>query len=278
VIAIKQREFFQIDIYEVIIVNTMLKESAADSKNAALEITDVLTVAEKVTFSSDTSLSAANDSSISESDDEQSVGLTDTSDVRDDLEIAHYRSVLSALIEKRKVYDNQLGSHDEYLYDLLADCLALSLNSQQYDAKSSLWRAINDQREAAGVTRKIQKNTRFEATIVRFVFNESLADDFDSISRSKVYDYSVALTRAINEGITSDDFASWVKTNGGIDNIRRNFKGDDESKTVSMKKSTVLRLGKHIDEATAIGSSVTIYGVYEGKGRVRVVNVACDGK
>jgi len=278
VIAIKQREFFQIDIYEVIIVNTMLKESAADSKNAALEITDVLTVAEKVTFSSDTSLSAANDSSISESDDEQSVGLTDTSDVRDDLEIAHYRSVLSALIEKRKVYDNQLGSHDEYLYDLLADCLALSLNSQQYDAKSSLWRAINDQREAAGVTRKIQKNTRFEATIVRFVFNESLADDFDSISRSKVYDYSVALTRAINEGVTSDDFASWVKTNGGIDNIRRNFKGDDESKTVSMKKSTVLRLGKHIDEATAIGSSVTIYGVYEGKGRVRVVNVACDGK
>ena len=277
-IAIKQREFFQIDIYEVIIVNTMLKESAADSKNAALEITDVLTVAEKVTFSSDTSLSAANDSSISESDDEQSVGLTDTSDVRDDLEIAHYRSVLSALIEKRKVYDNQLGSHDEYLYDLLADCLALSLNSQQYDAKSSLWRAINDQREAAGVTRKIQKNTRFEATIVRFVFNESLADDFDSISRSKVYDYSVALTRAINEGVTSDDFASWVKTNGGIDNIRRNFKGDDESKTVSMKKSTVLRLGKHIDEATAIGSSVTIYGVYEGKGRVRVVNVACDGK
>lgn len=259
-------------------MNTMLKESAADSKNAALEITDVLTVAEKVTFSSDTSLSAANDSSISESDDEQSVGLTDTSDVRDDLEIAHYRSVLSALIEKRKVYDNQLGSHDEYLYDLLADCLALSLNSQQYDAKSSLWRAINDQREAAGVTRKIQKNTRFEATIVRFVFNESLADDFDSISRSKVYDYSVALTRAINEGVTSDDFASWVKTNGGIDNIRRNFKGDDESKTVSVKKSTVLRLGKHIDEATAIGSSVTIYGVYEGKGRVRVVNVACDGK
>ena len=259
-------------------MNTMLKQSAADSKLAAIEIANVLTIAEEVKFNSETSLTAANDSVISASNEEQSVGSTNTLDVRDDVEIAHYRGVLSTLIEKRQVYDNRLSSHDDCLYDLLADCLALSLDSQRHDAKSSLWRAINDQREAAGVTRKIQKNTSFEATIVRFVFNESLADDVDSISRSKVYDYSVTLTRAINEGVTSENFAAWVKKNGGIDNIRRNFKGDDESNNLSAKRSTVLLLGKHIDKATAIGTSVTVYGVYEGKGRVRVVNVACDGK
>ena len=115
---------------------------------------------------------------------------------------------LDALIEVRKKWQVSYDHSNEGLYQLLADCLGLYTEIKGMPTEKATLTAIKKELVERGVT--IQKNSTVFNLIVRYVFNSE---------RRRTHIYAKALAVAINEGVTKEEFPSWVDDFGGIEEV-----------------------------------------------------------
>ena len=214
---------------EVMIMSNVLKESTADSVNAAIDVVEIASVASNVKFTNDTSQRAANDTSMS--GDLVSVGPTHTTEEsrRD-----YYKSFIRNVIDKRFEYDCLISRHNECLYEILEGCYTLSQNVEMNDENSILRKTLEAFRTNSAIKSKktVQKHSANEHIIIRLVFEESNDVAFDSPTRHMVSTYAIALRNAKSNNVAINDFAKWVRSVGGLDKARRlTHKKRDESKT-----------------------------------------------
>jgi len=121
---------------------------------------------------------------------------------------------LDALAKRREEWEaTAFTKANEGLYELLADCYAVYVNKfvNAGDADQKALRVYLKARlEAAGV--KVQTNTTTLTMVVRFVFGSD---------RKRAHGYAYVIKAAVSHSVTPSDLPTWIKTNGGIEEIKR---------------------------------------------------------
>ena len=252
---------------EVMIMSNVLKESTADSINAAIDVAGIKSVATDVTFTSVASQRAANDEVANDVHSEQRVGSTDTLNANVAL-IKACLVRLDSVVSKREAYDQQLRTHNDSLYEILSDCYSMLLIANNNSAEEEALAAALAQYKKSAKSKTVQKHSTSAHVLVRFVFDESCDSSIDSPTRHSVSTYAIVLKIALERNITAEQFVSWVRAQGGIDKIRRlkhesaRDEGDKSEKTIF--------IGALSESQIEIGTKITLHTTFVGKCRVRL--------
>jgi hypothetical protein len=202
---------------------------------------------------------------------EPATEVTATAETFDE-SLKRYNAAFESLIERRAKYDSLLNKHSDVLYSILTDCLALCIDPQHSDPESALRQSLDLYRAAKNAKRKIQSNATFESVIVRFVFDEAVPVESESISRSQASVYSTVLRKAIEANVAPTEFAAWVKMSGGVDKIRREREENEEQKSVALDVKTA----EHFKNAAVIAEvkDANLSSIAEKNDGVDVVLIA----
>jgi len=152
---------------------------------------------------------------------------------------------LDALAKRREEWEaTAFTKANEGLYAILAECQEVYvekfLNAGETDQKA-LRADLKDRLEAAGV--KVQTNTTTLTMVVRFVFGSD---------RKRAHGYAYVIKAAVSHFVTPSDLPTWIKTNGGIEEIKR--------RTVPSEKALANRQIREaaIDEVKAAAETAAI--------------------
>ncbi len=190
---------------------------------------------------------------------------------------------LDGLVARRVQWEaTDYKKANEGLYALLADCLAL-FNEKFMKADATGQKALRidltTKLKAGGV--KVQKTTPTLTMFVRYVFGSD---------RKRAHGYSYVLKAAISHGITSNDLADYIVSEGGIEEVKRKMVLDEatmikraavESAKVAVKAAAELASVTPLASVSLAGVSGT-YAVLLAQptpdGMVNIVGVLSDVK
>ncbi len=180
---------------------------------------------------------------------------------------------LDALARRRQEWESTaFAKANEGLYAILAECQEIYeekfLNAGDSDQKA-LRADLKARLEHAGV--KVQNNTTTLTMVVRFVFGSD---------RKRAHGYNYVIRAALSHGVAPQQLPSWIKANGGIEEIKR--------KTVPSKKALANREIREaaIDQVKAaaetaainpLGRVVFSEAILLGQHAVLVVQPSTDG-
>ena len=130
---------------------------------------------------------------------------------------------LDSLVVQRKQWEaTDYKKANEGLYSLLASCLDV-FNSKFVNAgdddKKTLRGELSDRLKADGV--RVQRNTTTLTMFVRFVFGSD---------RKRAHGYTYVLKAAISHEVTAANLPSWIISEGGIEEVRRQMIVSEEAK------------------------------------------------
>lgn len=136
---------------------------------------------------------------------------------------------LDALSTKRENWENgAFKKANEGLYDLLADTLALFLDNCDKSAAGDtqgkknvkgLREELAERLKTDGI--KVQKNSATLGMLVRFVFKSD---------RKRAHGYAQVLSAALQNEIKPSELADYIKTAGGVEEIKRRMVLSDTAK------------------------------------------------
>lgn len=121
-----------------------------------------------------------------------------------DLILNDLESISSARLQWQVAYDRS----NQSLYDLLAACLTIYHQIKGQPVEREAVKAIHRLLEARG--QSIKSGTRILTLVVRYVF---------STEHKRAFIYSRALGIADKLNVTPDNFAEWVASSGGIEEV-----------------------------------------------------------
>jgi len=152
---------------------------------------------------------------------------------------------LDALAQRREHWEaTDFKKANDGLYAILADCQEVYeqkfLNAGDSDQKA-LRADLKARLQAAGV--KVQVNTTTLTMMVRFVFGSD---------RKRAHGYTYVIKAAISHQVSAQELASWIKDNGGIEEIKRKSVISDEALANREKRQAAL------DEVKATAETATI--------------------
>jgi hypothetical protein len=152
---------------------------------------------------------------------------------------------LDALAQRREHWEaTDFKKANDGLYAILADCQAVYeqkfLNAGDSDQKA-LRADLKARLQAAGV--KVQVNTTTLTMMVRFVFGSD---------RKRAHGYTYVIKAAISHQVSAQELASWIKDNGGIEEIKRKSVISDEALANREKRQAALDEVKSSTETAAI--------------------------
>lgn len=152
---------------------------------------------------------------------------------------------LDALAKRREEWEaTAFTKANEGLYAILAECQEIYvekfLNAGETDQKA-LRADLKARLEAAGV--KVQSNTMTLTMVVRFVFGSD---------RKRAHGYNYVIKAAISHEVTPQELPSWIKANGGIEEIKRKNVISDEALANREKREAALDEVKSSAETAAI--------------------------
>ncbi|MDE1892657.1 MAG: hypothetical protein KGI13_09225 [Betaproteobacteria bacterium] len=169
------------------------------------------------------------------------------------------QSLDSLKLERDEWEKTDYKKANDGLYNLLGSCKRIySIDfingdeSQRKELRNNLMARL----KADGI--KVQKNSPVLTMFVRFVFNSD---------RKRAHLYSYVLKAAISHDVKHDEMATWISSQGGIEEIRR--KSVVSKKTLQKReklesaKQTVI---SHIEQANVSPiAELSISGVKEGQ-------------
>ncbi len=152
---------------------------------------------------------------------------------------------LDALSKRRETWEAaDFKKANDGLYDLLADCYAVYaekfVNAGESDQKA-LRADLKGRLEAVGV--KVQVNTTALTMMVRFVFGSD---------RKRAHGYNYVIKAAITHDVAPSDLSNWIKSSGGIEEIKRKTVLSDEALANREKRQAALDDVKANAETAAI--------------------------
>jgi hypothetical protein len=152
---------------------------------------------------------------------------------------------LDALADRRKQWEvTEFAKANEGLYAILAECQEIYeekfLNAGESDQKA-LRADLKQRLEAVGA--KVQSNTMTLTMVVRFVFGSD---------RKRAHGYNYVIRAAISHEVKPLELASWIKANGGIEEIKRKNVISDEALANRDKREAALDEVKSSAETAAI--------------------------
>ena len=152
---------------------------------------------------------------------------------------------LDALADRRKKWEvTEFAKANEGLYAILAECQEIYeekfLNAGESDQKA-LRADLKQRLEAVGV--KVQSNTMTLTMVVRFVFGSD---------RKRAHGYNYVIKAAVSHEVKPQELASWIKANGGIEEIKRKCVVSDEALLNREKREAALDEVKSNAETAAI--------------------------
>ncbi len=163
-------------------------------------------------------------------DAKQSATQTRTNAIRD------FMGELDTLIEQRKAWE--LGAYktsNDALYGMLARCLDTLLQMRGRDRRQVEQRRLLDERlKAAGLA--FRETTPLATKIVRYVFGSD---------RRRSHTYSRAVISADEAGKDGLSFASWLREQGGIEEVKRKSKTDVSPRDLAEQQREVAESHLH---------------------------------
>lgn len=180
---------------------------------------------------------------------------------------------LDALAKRREEWEaTAFAKANEGLYAILADCQEIYeqkfLNAGEFDQKA-LRDDLKARLGASGV--KVQRNSSTLTMVVRFVFGSD---------RKRAHGYNYVIKAAISHEVMPQELASWIKANGGIEEIKRNNVISDEALANRDKREAALDEVKSSAETAAIdplGYVEFSESISLGEHAVLVVQTNADG-
>jgi len=115
---------------------------------------------------------------------------------------------LDDLAAQRNVWQAEYDRTNKGLYNLLAGCLNMYYEIKGTTAEKEILAGIKTALAARGV--RVLQSSPVLTMIVRYVF---------STERRRAHAYARALRAAVNEKVTVENFADWVASFGGIEEV-----------------------------------------------------------
>ena len=174
-------------------------------------------------------------------DAKQSVAQTRTNAIRD------FMGELDKLIEQRKAWE--LGAYktsNDELYSMLARCLDTLLQMRGRERHQVEQRRLLDERlKAAGLA--FREITPLATKIVRYVFGSD---------RRRSHTYARAVIAAAEAGKDGLSFASWLRGQGGIEEVKRKSKTGVSPQVLAQQQRDVAESHLHAVPALVSFKSV----------------------
>lgn len=180
---------------------------------------------------------------------------------------------LDALAKRRETWEaTDFKKANDGLYSLLADCYAVydeKFEKAGDSDKTAVRVDLKGRLQAAGV--KVQVNTTTLTMMVRFVFGSD---------RKRAHGYTYVIKAAISHDIAPSELSDWIKTSGGIEEIKRKSVISDQALQNREKRQAAL------DEVKASAETAVINPIGEvhfdqtivlGKHAVLVVQPNANG-
>jgi hypothetical protein len=180
---------------------------------------------------------------------------------------------LDAVSKRREVWEStDFKKASDGLYELLADCYSIYeekfINADEAGQKM-VRLELKARLQAAGV--KVQLNTTTLTMIVRFVFGSD---------RKRAHGYTYVLKAAHSHEVLAADLATWIKSNGGIEEIKRKNVISKDALDKREKRVAALEEVKAAAETAAIvpfGEVKLEASISLGENAVLVVQPNADG-
>ena len=124
---------------------------------------------------------------------------------------------LSTIVQERKHWEtNAYRTSNQQLYGILSQCYAFyHAMGQSNDSAKALRAELKTFCETNAI--KCKSGTHGIVKVVKCVF----FDDTQSIDRSRISTYSLALRCALDKKIAVDDLAAFIEKHGGVQELRR---------------------------------------------------------
>ena len=161
--------------------------------------------------------------------------------------ITDFIGELDKLIEQRKAWEaGAYKTSTDELYSMLACCLDKLLQLRGSDSKQAKQRRLlNERLKAAGLA--FRESTPLATKIVRYVFGSD---------RRRSHTYARAIISAVEHKKDGLTFASWVREQGGIEEVKRKAKTGLSPKDIEERQRELAEQHLHVKKALVSFKSV----------------------